>query len=45
MIAIGLFLLVLVLVDLGALRWGVSSTDDISSCEWDRRRENGYRVL
>ena len=32
-----LFVLV-VLLDLGALRWGASSTDGLDSLEWERRQ-------
>ena len=37
MIGLLIFVLALVLLDLAAMRWGVDSTDDINSPEWERR--------
>ena len=38
-----ILLVVLLALDLAAMRWGVDSTDDINSPEWDRRRAwRGY---
>ena len=45
MVTFLLFLLVIALLDLGAMRWGINSTDDINSREWDRRRARGYSML
>ena len=33
-----LLLVVLLALDLAALRWGIDSTDGIDSPEWERRR-------
>lgn len=38
MITILIVILFLVLLDIVALRWGVSSRDGIDSPEWERRR-------
>ena len=45
MMALLLFLLAIALFDLAALRWGVDSTDDINSREWDRRSGHGYWLV
>ncbi len=34
-----IILIGLVLFDLAAWRWGVDSTDDINSAEWERRKD------
>jgi hypothetical protein len=34
-------LLALIVLDLAARRWGVNSTEDFNSPEWDRRKELG----
>jgi hypothetical protein len=33
-----LFIVVLVALDIVALRWGVDSTEGVNSLEWERRR-------
>jgi hypothetical protein len=38
MATIIIFLVVLILLDLLALRWGFDSRDDMNSIEWERRR-------
>ncbi len=40
MIAILVFILMLILLDLIAVRRGVDSTDGINSCEWERRQHS-----
>jgi hypothetical protein len=33
-----IFLIVLVVLALAASRWGITTTDDVDSTEWERRR-------
>ncbi len=44
MIAILVFILMLILLDLIAVRRGVDSTDGINSCEWERRQHWGEKL-
>ncbi len=37
MLTIIIILALFVVLGLAALRWGVDSTESITSCEWDRR--------
>jgi hypothetical protein len=37
MLTILLLLIALIVFDLASLLWGKNSTDDLNSCEWDRR--------
>jgi hypothetical protein len=34
-------LLALIVLDLASRRWGVNSTEDFNSTEWDRRKDWG----
>ena len=34
-----IILLALIVLDLAARRWGVNSTEDFNSPEWDRRKD------
>ncbi|MGZ3616497.1 MAG: hypothetical protein ACXWOL_06475 [Ktedonobacteraceae bacterium] len=34
-------LLALIMLDIAARRWGVPSTEDFNSPEWNRRKERG----
>ena len=38
------FLLVLVLVDLAAVRWGKDSTEPVNSSEWEHRQDWEYSL-
>jgi hypothetical protein len=33
-----ILLVAFIILALASLQWGVDSTDDINSCEWERRR-------
>ena len=44
MITILIFVLAVVLLDMAAMRWGVNSTEDINSREWDRRAHWGEKT-
>jgi hypothetical protein len=44
MIALLILVLAFVLLDMAALRWGVDSTEDINSREWDRRAYWGEKT-
>jgi hypothetical protein len=37
MLTIIILLALFIVFDLAALHWGVDSTEDIASCEWERR--------
>ena len=41
MIIILALLIAFIVLDLASLRWGVNSTEEIDSREWDRRRNWG----
>ena len=36
--ALLILLIVVIVLDLAALRWGVDSTEDVNSPEWERRQ-------
>jgi len=36
-----ILLVVLIVLDLASWRWGFNSTEDLDSCEWERRRHWG----
>ena len=44
MITILIFVLAFVLLDLAATRWGIDSTEDINSREWERRAHWGEKT-
>lgn len=44
MLTILLFLVLLAVFEIAVLLWGVDSTDDINSAEWERRRWRGRFV-
>ncbi len=39
-----ILLALLIVLDLASWRWGVNSTDDLDSCEWERRRHWGENL-
>ena len=39
-----ILLVAFIILALASLRWGVDSTDDINSCEWERRRHWGENL-
>lgn len=44
MIAMLILVLAFVLLDMAAMRWGVDSTEDINSREWERRALWGEKM-
>jgi hypothetical protein len=38
MFTIIILLTLFIVLDIAALRWGTDSTENFTSCEWDRRR-------
>ena len=40
-----LFILVIVVLGLAALRWGADSRDGLESCEWERRQSREVTFL
>jgi len=44
MITILIIVLAFVILDMAALRWGKDSTENINSCEWERREHWGEKT-
>lgn len=44
MIALLIFILAVVLLDMAAMRWGVDTTEGIDSGEWSRREHWGQKT-